>query len=289
MKKAVVLVLFFALCWTGTNAQSFYNFRNSRDLIGSVGTGVTSYYGDLNNPGDIIDTRLNLNVGLQYFFTDRISGRVELTWFQLTGDDAESDDPGRTVRNLSFVSNNFELNAVGIIHAFPKGAKFYQRPLVNPYAFGGIGLLYFNPRADLNGETIALQPLQTEGTSYSRSTIVIPLGGGLKVKAGPFFNIALEAGYRVTFTDYLDDVSTTYVANSSFSDPIAAALADRGPEINIPLREPGSRRGNPDNNDAYFILNVKVEYFIPTSPLNRKTRLGNKRGKRPKVRRTRRR
>lgn len=285
MKKVVILVVLVLFSSVLADAQSFYNFRNTRNLIASVGTGVSSYYGDLNNPGDIIDTKLNLNVGIQYFFTNRIAARAELTWFQLSGDDAESDTNGRTVRNLSFISNNFELTAVGIVNALPNGAKFYQRPYFNAYGFAGIGILYFNPQAEFNGEKIDLQPLRTEGVSYSRSAIVVPIGGGIKAKAGPFFNIAIEGGYRLTFTDYLDDVSTSYIANSSFTDPVAAALADRRPEIGLPLQEPGGIRGNPDNDDGYFILNIKLEYYLSNSPIKKSSTKRRKRRRRPTRRR----
>ncbi|MEL7001131.1 MAG: DUF6089 family protein [Bacteroidota bacterium] len=269
MKKVFGLILVILCCAEFVDAQSFYNFRNTRKFIVSVGSGVTSYFGDLNDPGDVIDTRPNLNVGLQYFFTNRVSARAELTWLQLSGDDESSEAVGRQLRNLSFVSDNFELTAVGIINAFPNGAKFYQRPYFNAYAFAGLGVLYFNPKGELNGEKIALQPLQTEGVDYSRTTIVVPLGGGIKVKAGPFFNVVLEGGYRITFTDYLDDVSTTYIANSSFTDDVARVLADRRPEIGLPVLEPGSKRGNPDKNDGYLIFSVKVEYFLPNAPIKK--------------------
>ena len=36
------------------------------------------------------------------------------------------------------------------------------------------------------------------------------MGGGFKIAVNPSFNIILEYGVRKTFTDYLDDVSTTY-------------------------------------------------------------------------------
>ena len=62
----------------------------------------------------MIDTKLNLNFGLQYYFTERIAIRTEANYFRLSGDDAEADSEGRTVRNLSFRSDNFELNVVGI-------------------------------------------------------------------------------------------------------------------------------------------------------------------------------
>ncbi|MTI24103.1 DUF6089 family protein, partial [Fulvivirga kasyanovii] len=213
------------------NSQSFYSYRGGRDVIVSLGTGTSSYFGDLKDPGDYIDAKPNINLGAQYFFNPRLSTRIELNWFQLNGDDSDAEAEGRVVRNLSFSSNNYEVSIVGILNAFPNGRRFYQRPQFNLYGFLGVGGLYFNPKAELNGKKYALQPLATEGVEYSRFTFVVPFGAGVKYKVGPFFNIALEGGYRLTFTDYLDDVSTNYVDNSSFTNPTAAALADRRPEI----------------------------------------------------------
>lgn len=258
-----VLIITFSGIVEIVDAQSFYNYRGGRDVIVSAGTGTSTYFGDLKDPGDYVDAKANLNVGAQYFFNPRISGRAELNWFQLKGDDSEAGSEGRVVRNLSFTSNNYEFNVVGIVNALPNGSRFYQRPQFNAYGFLGVGALYFNPKGELNGKKYALQPLETEGVSYSRLTVVIPFGVGIRYKANPFFNIALEGGYRLTFTDYIDDVSTVYRANSSFTDPVAAALADRRPEIGLPLLEPGHIRGNPDKNDGYFLFNIKIEYYLP--------------------------
>lgn len=112
-----------------------------------------------------------------------------------------------------------------------------------------------------------MRKLETEGVRYGILTPVIPMGGGVKFKLGPFFNIALEGAYRKTFTDYLDDVSTTHVDNDELyaTDPLAATMADRRPEIGLATVDAGFRRGNPDKKDGYFIMNVKIEYFL--SPL----------------------
>ncbi|MEO1052811.1 MAG: DUF6089 family protein [Bacteroidota bacterium] len=264
MKRLVVFFATLLLVSEFATAQSFYAKGRNRNVVASVGTGVSSYFGDLNNPGDLLDTRLNVNVGLQYLLGPRASIRGELTFFQLQGSDVEASDEGRVARNLSFVSNNIEVNAVVIVNLLPNGLRFYQRFPINPYAFAGLGFTYFEPRAERsNGEFQRLRPLQTEGNSYGPVTLVIPAGAGVKFKVSPFINIALEGGFRFTFTDYLDDVSTVFVDNSSFTDPIAAELADRRPEIGLPLRPEGSTRGNPDDNDAYFVANVKLEYYLP--------------------------
>jgi len=263
MKVLRILLVLIIFLPELLDAQSFYAIRRERSLIATAGVGTSTYFGELSNPKDYVDARPSITGGLQYFFTNRISARAELTYFQLSGDDAKADDNGRVTRNLSFVSNNLEFNAVGIIQLGPHGKRFYQRPKINFYGFAGIGLLYFNPKADYQGEKVALQPLQTEGVKYSRITPVVPYGLGAKLMLSPFLNVSLEAGYRKVFTDYLDDVSTVYLDPLSFTDPVAGALADRRPEIGLPQRTAGEQRGNPDKKDGYMLLNVKLEYYLP--------------------------
>ena len=88
---------------------------------------------------------------------------------------------------------------------------------------------------------------------------------GVKWKISEFANIVVDGGYRFAFTDYFDDASTVYLDNSSFTDPIAADLADRGPEIGEELKSAGSKRGNPGFDDTYFILNIRAEYYLPAT------------------------
>lgn len=245
------------------DAQSFYARRRERDLILVAGTGTSTYLGELTNPGDYLDAEPNIVVGLQAFVTPRLGIRTEATWFRLSGSDAKAGSESRATRNLSFFSNNVEVNAVGMINLFPQTGKYYQRPTFNAYLFAGVALLRFNPKAEYQGVTYSLQPLQTELVSYNRTVLTIPYGLGVRVKAGPFFNISFEAGLRKTFTDYLDDVSTIHHDPSKFSDPIALALSDRGVEIGKAKRPEGAIRGNPDSKDSYMLGNVKLEYYLP--------------------------
>lgn len=263
MKLTLFLLLLAGFGSEMAYAQSFYAVRRERSIIGSIGTGVSSYYGDLKDEKRSIDPKPTINAGLQFFLTERIALRAELTWFQLTGDDSNSDDPYRVKRNLSFTANNFELSATGAINLMPNGVRFYQRSVFNAYFFAGVGLLYSNPKAELDGKKYALQPLQTEGVSYSRIQPVIPYGFGARVMLTPFFNLAIEGSYRTTFTDYLDDVSTVHPDKTSWTDPVRIALSDRSPELGEGPYEAGKRRGDASNNDSYFLLTAKLEYYIP--------------------------
>lgn len=244
--------------------QSFYAIRRERTIIGTLGTGVSSYFGELKESKRSLDSKLNITGGLQMYVTDRISLRADLTYFRLEGSDAKADDASLKRRNLSFVADNFELAVTGAVNLLPNGRRFHQRPIANLYGFGGVGVLYSNPKAELDGKKHALQPLQTEGVKYSRIQPVIPAGLGVRFMLSPFVNISVEAGYRFTFTDYLDDVSTVHPDKTTW-DPnsIRFKLSDRRPELGETAYEAGARRGNPDANDSYFILNAKLEYYIP--------------------------
>jgi hypothetical protein len=147
--------------------------------------------------------------------------------------------------------------------------------MINIYGFGGIGLLYFNPTATYKGKSYSLEPLHTEGVSYSRVVPVIPFGLGVRLKTGPNTNIVFEGGYRKTFTDYLDDVSSKYTAASL--DPVTAYFQNpNNPTYNpaatgdVNNYTAGSKRGNPSSMDSYFLLNLKVEYYLPLNPSGRR-------------------
>lgn len=262
--KKILIGGFLMVLSVSVLGQSFHYQNYDRRWIASLGTGTTTYFGELKNPGDYFDTKLNLNFGLERKLTSKWSARSEFTWYQIAGDDAEADDPGRVNRNLSFKSNNFEANIELMWGFFREGNRFYQRRKINPYIFAGMGLSFINPKADYEGETYALRKYKTEDVEYSQVIFVLPAGAGLKFKIHPMFNVNLEAGYRMTFTDYLDDVSTIYIDRSNIEDPVRVGLIDRGIEIGQPAREPGDNRGNQDADDGYMIFNVKVEFYLPT-------------------------
>jgi hypothetical protein len=245
-------------------AQSFYAVRRNRNLLINAGSGIANYKGEMVNPGKFGTLKPNLTIGAEYYVTPRISVRASATWFQLAGDDSKANDD-RQERNLHFRSNNYELSLTGALNLSPMGQRFYQRSRLNLHGFVGIGMLRFNPKARYNDEWVALAPLETEGVKYSRIQPVIPIGLGARIKVNPFFNVLIEGGYRVTFTDYLDDVSTVrYIDPALLKSDLSRALADRRDEIGTKPENPlRGRRGNPSSNDGYFIANVTLQYYLP--------------------------
>jgi hypothetical protein len=148
----------------------------------------------------------------------------------------------------------------------------------------------FNPQAELDGEMWELQPLGTEGQGttfypdrqkYSLFNAAIPFGLGVKVNINKTFSVGLEWGMRYTFTDYLDDVSTTYadidVVQAERGD-IANALSNRAITLDpvtgeyVPLSAQdrleytGRQRGNSTTNDWYSLVLVSFSMNIKAKP-----------------------
>jgi hypothetical protein len=102
------------------------------------------------------------------------------------------------------------------------------------------------------------------------------MGIGVRVKVTQFMDISGEVGGRMTFTDYIDDISsTTYPDIDEFDwqnsedELIAAALSS-------PKGSQG-RRGNPETNDYYILFKVKANFYIQGDLLNKVFGIGGKR------------
>jgi len=231
--------------------------------------------------------RPQFNAGGYYRFNERFSFKADFHYIRLF-----SQDKGgvNKKRNLSFRSGNVEFS-VGAVYDFYKYERFYhKRKPFTPYIFAGAGATYFNPRAEYGGKWYSLQPLQTEGKKYSRFTFAIPFGGGIRLKQSPVIDISFEVSYTKLFTDYIDDVSTTYIYNTS--GDISDALADRSNEVidlktGNPIKtdgddgihwKAGHKRGNSTRKDGYLVFGFKVEYLL----INMKEQRSKMRKKMPK-------
>ena len=250
------------------------------DLGGHRGYGTT-FVKDLNLPL----TKLMKGAFLSIHANEWLGLRFAAQYTYLAGEDKIIKTDGRAesyrkFRNLDFRSDVWE--AYTAIEIFPlmmlqQNNEDYQ-PLLRPYVFGGIGLFHFNPQGsitDQNGDKrwYYLHPLHTEGQgfaeypnrkNYSLTQINIPMGVGVKYLLSGNLNIGIELLYRKTFTDYIDDVSTTYIDPSLFNKYLPAADANIALQIHdkapgtLTRTDPGFQRGNSKNNDAYFSFLFKL-------------------------------
>jgi hypothetical protein len=243
------------------------------DLGGRKGPGK-GFIKDLN----LSNTRLCASAYGEALYHYTIGARLEFTYGSITAYDSMlgPDGGGRYQRNLSFRSKILELSLLAEFHplawhAYNNGLAL---PRCSPYLLGGIGLFSFDPKAKRDGNWLSLSSLHTEGQGfveyadrrpYQLTQCNIPVGLGLKYELSTLLHARLEIVHRLLFTDYLDDVSGSYINPEAFYrnlPPAQAALAAQLSDRRRPGSGKGERRGNPDKKDAYFSVQVKMGLLL---------------------------
>ncbi len=260
------------------------NMAKSQYLEYGLGIGGSVYWGDLNAPdfgSNLSNTNLAAQAMAKLNFSRHIAIKGNLLYGKLSGNDANSFLEWQKQRNLNFESTLIELAILGEFHVF--GYNFGEENPISPYITAGIGAFYFNPTTSFEGIKYELQPLGTEGqglpgfrSKYNRISLAIPFGAGVKFKVNDRVNFSVDILARRTFTDYIDDVSTNYVAYDELAAGngiIAASLGNRIAEFlgqdEPVIIETGTQRGGADVADYYFTgmltltfkLNKNVQLF----------------------------
>jgi hypothetical protein len=272
MKK--VIILFCGILF------SIYSYSQRSEIGVLVGT---SYYmGDINTSTQFY--KPNIAGGIIYRYN--LNPHWAMKFNALYGTVEAYDADFGNIRNLSFKSHIMEFSAQVELNfwQYYTGSKKHR---FSPYIFGGIALFNFNPQAyyfnktTLVGTWFDLQPLGTEGQGtitkpgknpYSLTQLSIPFGLGVKFSLSKSICIGAEWGLRRAFTDYIDDISTTYMDNtvlSSEKGQVAAYLADKTPELidpdtqlNRPLHLDGESRGNSETPDWYSFAGLTITFKL---------------------------
>ncbi len=274
-----ILCLLLLLCGFSASAQSYYG---ANEL--GITAGGSQYFGDLNDHYGFRFVRPAVGIFARHHMTPYIAVRANLMWTEVGYADSYNSNDFQKLRNLSFKSNVVELSAAAEFNFF----RYATGEIGNrwtPYLTGGVGVFYYNPTAEINGSTYALRSLGTEGQNagfadrkYSSYSVCFPIGMGVKYWIRPGLNLGFEIADRLTTTDYLDDVSRTYVGMDRFpnTDPLvpnpAALLQDRSGEVSpVLLGRNGKQRGNSTTFDQYLVFAFHLsilEYSVKDVPLS---------------------
>jgi hypothetical protein len=236
---------------------------SKNELISVFGTlGYATYYGDLCDGIDCFTFRPQIGAGALLrtnYLKKRLNIRADVRYFRLYSDDYYK------YRNLNFRSSNWEFLLSGQFDFYPYEKLMRRRPRINPYIYAGIGLMTFDPWGQMsNGKWHQLRPLETEHKKYGNIAFVYTAGFGLKFRYTYKWSFMVEGGYRYTTTDHIDDVSVeNYPDASSFNNGMSAAMSNKStnfPYNGTDANTPKDYRGNPRNNDGYFIFSAGVMY-----------------------------
>lgn len=281
---------------TAIGATQFLGDLGGRNQIGS------DYFLDM----DAASTRYIVNLGFRYKISQYVSAKTGFSFGEIAGDDKFTQEPFRNNRNLHFRSPVVEW-ATQIEVSWMRestGSRYKIRRVrgrgrkgsqVYVYGFAGVALLYMNPMAKFDGKWHSLRKLHTEGQGfvpsrkeYSNWQFTIPFGVGMKYTIDKKSSIGLEYGLRKTFTDYMDDVSTSYaysqwrpneitnldpdhqLASNSiaqyFADPSLAPVPEGIDSFGGACSAcPGQQRGDPTDLDSYMFLMITYQRKIRTT------------------------
>jgi Domain of unknown function (DUF6089) len=176
--------------------------------------GVCGYLGDLNK-SDFFAKEPHLAFGAlaRYNISPRVAIRAAFLHGKGTGRDSYYAD--RAFRNFSTESPITEISAQIEYHFFkletPKIERRF-RPEFSPFVFAGLGVVRTDPTVDFDHMIIAkveyLEGRELDmAAKYSHINPSVPFGVGLKYRANLNLTITVEAGFRLTFSDYLDGIS----------------------------------------------------------------------------------
>ena len=244
-----------------------------------ISAGVAHYFGDLNTRANVNRPKPALGIFFRKQFGNYTGLRVSAHYAQLGYSDIYSTNDYQKRRNLSFNTNIWELAVQGDFNFF----KFVPGDPYNrftPYITLGAGIFSYDPYTYLGGQKVFLRPLGTEGQGYSQypdrkpygtMALCIPFGVGVKYNLTERVNIGFEIVHRFTNTDYLDDVSSTFVDPSIFpklpdgTASIAELLQDRSYETGEPigfLNGTPRQRGYPKQKDQYIMAELTFSFNL---------------------------
>lgn len=225
--------------------------------------GVANYQGDLKPVVFTFEqSRPAVHVVGKLALNDHFIIRAGYAYASVYADDRYNRDYLKP-RNLNFRSSLHELHAGIEYNLFSLETK-----KITPYVFAGVGVFKYNPYTYENNQKVFLQPLGTEGQGlaayperklYQLTQLCLPIGYGIKYKVNCNLTMSFEFSQRKLFTDYFDDISSSYADPAVIAaarGPQAARLSWRGDEVpggstNAPV---GGVRGNPSEKDWYYFV-----------------------------------
>lgn len=273
-KNIVLALLLVAGCLSAGKVTA----QNELEYVGELGfsVGGAQYFGDLNTRGALNTMKPAVGIFYRRYMNEYVGVRLHGRFMQLGYSDVYNKNEFERRRNLSFNTNLWELALQGDFNFFKFEPGSLDRRF-SPYLSGGASVFYFNPYAYLDGKKYFLQPMRTEGQGtalypdrkpYGPVSFSFLIGGGFKYNISRKVNVGLEALYRFTQTDYLDDVSTTYAGPGAFptlsdgKSTVAYQLQDRSWATGDPIGVTGRQRGNSRDKDQFLTIELTISILF---------------------------
>jgi hypothetical protein len=183
MKK--IVFYFFILGLTKLSAQ-----------IHEVGVfiGGSNYIGDVGRTDFVAPNQPAFGILYKWNKSPRHSWRISYIQSKITGNDLDSNVPGRYNRGYNFENNISEISAGLEFNFFDFNLHEFGFK-ITPYIYSGLSYTNYEELYVVNGVT------KKDSESH---TFALPMIIGIKTNITPSLILGLEAGSRYAFTDNLD-------------------------------------------------------------------------------------
>ncbi|PPL04454.1 DUF6089 family protein [Parapedobacter indicus] len=240
--------------------------------------GSSGYMGDLNPETPFAFNDWAAGAFIKYNLNHTWGIRGNFAHANTFAYDGYSSNQQRKNRNLGFFGAINEA-ALLVDFNFFKWLPQRGRIVYTPYIFAGIGGIQFNPKwyrppiAGASPQKVNLRPVQTEyhmndnPHPYAEYAISIPFGAGFKYNLRGLWSIGIELAYRLTLTDYLDDVSGNYPIHPNQITPYLPGDLTLDDWQYLTYRRaasalPGSQRGDGRPYDSFMTVGITLSYTI---------------------------
>jgi hypothetical protein len=244
-----------------------------------LGAGGAGYIGDLNPKNPVKISGFSAGAYVKTNFDPYWGLGLHYQYGEIRANDANSSNEQFRQRNLNFHTPLHEVSLQLDFNFFDYFAGGGRKNF-SPYAFLGVGGVFFSPRATYTNPTLGMDKeevrlafYQTEGpqNSYRGYTVTVPYGVGVHFKLKENWGLFSQVGYRTAFTDYLDDVGDYYPESNPW-DATGNELAKRRFLSNPAdiknysnVGSPHTQRGDLRKRDTYMFVNVGVSYTFSSS------------------------
>jgi hypothetical protein len=193
----------------------------------ALGFNLANYNGDLTGRLRENTLRLGLSLGLVRTLSPHLTFGADLGYVRLKAADQYPTRGYRFEGTSSLLTTFLRYNILAdkSMYIGPN----YRPTTWQPFLQAGVGAALYNPTVEqvVPGAVLSLPAEGNNTASYSGVAAVLPVGGGVTLRASRSLYFTLEGLYYFTSTDLLDGIS---------------------------------QRGNPNSVDSFMTVALKVEY-----------------------------
>jgi hypothetical protein len=221
MKKILVLFLLISM-----------NFLNAQIHEVGVFLGGSNFIGDVGKTNYVSPNELAFGILYKWNKSPRHSFRFSYMQSTISGNDLDSEVPGRYQRGYKF-KNEIKEFSMGLEFDFFDFNLHDGKKKITPYVCLGVSYFAYDELFVVNGET---------KKDYSTGAFGIPIIVGVKTNIADHWVLGMEVGVRYTYNDNLD--------GSNPKNPNLQSL----------------EFGNLNSNDWYVFSGITMTYTFGNKP-----------------------